>query len=46
MSEEKLLEIVSNLADALEAATVNTKHQIAESTGVQGGRPLVTIHRT
>jgi hypothetical protein len=35
MTEEKALEILSNLADALEAAAINVKHQIAEITEAQ-----------
>ena len=35
MNEERILEIICDLADALEAASVNIKHGIAEITGVK-----------
>jgi hypothetical protein len=35
MNEERILEIICDLADALEAASVNIKHRIAEITGVK-----------
>lgn len=36
MSEEKVLEILCDFANALEAAVVGMKHRIAELTGVKG----------
>lgn len=36
MSEEQILEILVDFANAVEAAAVNVKHRIGELTGVKG----------